>query len=72
MTTPRIPVAPKSIQKGVPLKHLLGQEAVDCLAHNILLVHLGFDGEAFCRDALDGLEPLGIVERGQKFARALY
>jgi 3-methyladenine DNA glycosylase AlkC len=68
---PRIPIAPNSIQKGIPLKHLLGSEAVDCLAHNILLVHPQFDEESFRRVALEGLEPLGILERGQHLARAL-
>lgn len=69
---PRIPIAPNSIQKGTPLKLLLGPEAVDCLAHNILLVHPQFDAEAFCRVALNGLESLGILERGQYLARALH
>lgn len=68
---PRIPVAPNSIQKGIPLKYLLGSEAVDCLAHNILLVYPQFDAGAFRRVALDGLEPLGILERGQHLARTL-
>lgn len=68
---PRIPLAPNAIQKGIPLKHLLGPEAVDCLAHNILLVHPAFDEEPFRRVALEGLEPLGILERGQHLARAL-
>jgi 3-methyladenine DNA glycosylase AlkC len=69
--SPRIPAAPKSIQKGSPLKDLLGAEAIDCLAHNISLVYPRLAGEAFCRDALDGLEPLGLLERGQKLARLL-
>ncbi|CAK0750967.1 3-methyladenine DNA glycosylase AlkC [Gammaproteobacteria bacterium] len=68
---PHIPAAPNSIQRGTPLKHLLGPEAVDCLAYNILLVHPQFDGDAFRRDALDGLEPLGILDRGKKLARVL-
>ena len=68
---PRIPVAPKSIQRGIPLKHLLGSEAIDCLAHNILLAHPPFDEALFRRVALEGLEPLGILERGQHLARAL-
>ena len=68
---PRIPDAPNSIQKGIPLKHLLGSEAVNCLTHNILLVHPQFDEAPFRRAALDGLEPLGILERGQHLARAL-
>lgn len=67
----RIPDAPRSIQKGVPLKDLLGPEAVDCLAHNIQVVFPEFDAEAFRDAALDRLEPLGILERGYKLARAL-
>ena len=68
---PRVPAAPNSIQKGTPLKHLLGAEAVDCLAHNILLVYPQFEELSFRKAALSGLEPLGIMERGQHFARAL-
>jgi 3-methyladenine DNA glycosylase AlkC len=68
---PRIPVAPNSIQKGTPLKDLLGTEAVDCLAHNILLVYPQFEEQSFRTAALSNLEPLGIMERGQHFARAL-
>jgi len=68
---PRIPAAPNSIQKGSPLKHVLGSEAVDCLAHNILLVYPQFDERSFRRAALSDLEPLGIMARGRHFARAL-
>jgi 3-methyladenine DNA glycosylase AlkC len=68
---PRIPAAPNSIQKGIPLKHLLGSEAIDCLARNIRLVHPQFDAQPFCRTALDGLEPLGIMQRGQHLASVL-
>lgn len=67
----RIPSAPKAIQKGVPLKHLLGPEAIECLASNISIAFSEFDAEAFRSFALDELEPLGILERGQKLARAL-
>lgn len=70
-STPRIPVAPNSIQKGIPLRQLLGTEAVDCLAQNILHVHSQFDAEMFRRAALDDLEPLGLMERGQHLARVL-
>ncbi|RFC38272.1 MAG: 3-methyladenine DNA glycosylase AlkC [Candidatus Nitrotoga sp. LAW] len=59
------------MQKGIPLKNLLGLEAIDCLAHNILLVYPQVDTESFCRDASNGLEPLGILERGKKLARTL-
>jgi len=68
---PHIPGAPKSMQKGVPLKHLLGPEAVECLAHNVASAYSEFDAAAFRRAALDGLEPLGILERGRKLAGAL-
>ena len=68
---PRLPSAPGSIQKGVPLKHLLGTEAVDCLAHNIGLVHAAFDAQGFRSTALQDLEPLGLLERGAQLARAL-
>jgi 3-methyladenine DNA glycosylase AlkC len=68
---PCIPKAPKNIQKGVPLKDLLGVEAIDCLAHNILLVHQQFDETSFRKVALNGLKPLGIMERGQHLAKAL-
>ncbi len=67
----RLPAAPRSIQKGTPLKFLLGAEAVECLAHNVGLAHPDFDGQAFQAMALDGLEPLGILERGKHLARAL-
>jgi 3-methyladenine DNA glycosylase AlkC len=70
-TIPCIPAAPRSIQKGVPLKHLLGTEAVDCLARNILLVYPQFHAESFRRSALEGLEPLGLMERAQQIAGAL-
>jgi 3-methyladenine DNA glycosylase AlkC len=68
---PHIPAAPNSIQKGTPLKYILGSEAIDCLAHNILAVYPQFDERAFRRVSLAGLEPLGIMGRGQHLARAL-
>ena len=67
----RIPAAPTTILKGTPLKNLLGPEAVDCLAHNLLRVHPQFDEWSFRRTALEGLEPLGILQRGQHLAKAL-
>jgi len=68
---PRLPAAPRSIQKGSTLKDLLDREAVDCLAHNLMLAHPRFDGPAFRRTALKGLEPLSILRRGEHLARAL-
>ncbi len=68
---PRIPTAPRSIQKGSSLGDLLDREAIMCLAHNITLVHPDFDGDAFQRSALNGLKPLAILQRGQHLATAL-
>jgi 3-methyladenine DNA glycosylase AlkC len=67
----RLPAAPGSIQKGSTLKVLLDREAIDCLAHNLRLVHAGFDGPGFRRTALEGLGPLSILRRGEHLARAL-
>jgi 3-methyladenine DNA glycosylase AlkC len=68
---PRLPAAPRSIQKGMSLGDLLDREAIECLAHNIRLVHTDFDGKEFQRSALNGLNPLSIMQRGQHLARAL-
>jgi 3-methyladenine DNA glycosylase AlkC len=68
---PRLPTAPRAIQKGVSLADLLDGEAVDCLAHNLALVHPRFDRESFRRAALDGLKPLAILQRGHHLARVL-
>ena len=46
-------------------------EAIDCLAHNILLVYPGFDEKSFREAAWNGLEPLDIMDRGQHLAKAL-
>ena len=85
--TLRIPHAPRSIQKGSSLADLLGPLAVECLAHNIQQAMNGagcalgaegngtsggFDTDAFCHTALDGLAPLGLMERGHKLAEALH
>ena len=69
---PVIPPAPKSIQKGVPLKSLLNDEAVRCLALNIQYVDNGFDVEGFCDLACRDLEPLSLMARGQTIAHALH
>lgn len=66
-----LPAAPPTISKGSTLKILLAAEAVDCLARNLALAHPAFDAAAFRREALRGLEPLAILQRGQHLARAL-
>jgi len=68
---PKIPDAPRSIQKGVPLKHLLGAETIECLVFNIQLVHPDFDGKAFRKLAIKGLEPLELMPRARHLAAAL-
>ncbi len=69
--SPRLPKAPRSIQKGSTLKSLLDQEAIDVLIHNLSLVHPPFDGPSFRHTAHHGLEPLAILQRGQHLAAAL-
>ena len=68
----RIPKASDRIEKGVPLKNILGQEAVECLAHNLSQVHPEFDAESFSELALQDLEPIGIMDRGKRFAELMY
>lgn len=67
----RLPPAPPTISKGSTLKSLLAEAAVECLAHNLSTVHRDFDLASFRRDALTGLEPLAILQRGHHIARAL-
>ncbi len=50
---------------------ILDREAVDCLAHNLGLVQRDFDRDGFRRAAMEGLEPLGIMDRGRHLARAM-
>lgn len=71
MTPFRIPVAPRSIQKDNPIKFLLDTEAIDCLAHNIGLVHSAFDGHSFKSLALTNIAALGIMDRSAHIAAAL-
>jgi 3-methyladenine DNA glycosylase AlkC len=68
---PRLPAAPRSIQKGSSLAALLDGEAIECLAHNLALVYPRFDRESFQRAALEGLRPLAILQRGRHLAHAL-
>ncbi len=66
-----LPPAPHSIQKGSSLGDLLDVPAIECLVHNITLIHPKFDGESFRRAAMNGLKPLAILQRGQHLARTL-
>ena len=71
MTPFKIPSAPRSIQKDNPIKFLLDSEAIDCLAHNIALVHAPFDGQTFKQLALTNIAPLGIMDRSAHISAAL-
>jgi 3-methyladenine DNA glycosylase AlkC len=71
MTQFRLPAAPRSIQKDNPIKFLLDSEAIDCLAHNIGLVHSDFDAQAFKQLALTNIAPLGFMDRSAHIAAAL-
>jgi len=57
---------------GTPLKVLLNQEAIECLAQNILYVHKDFKAKAFCEFALTDMEPLELMQRGRHIAKALH
>ncbi|MBM3846773.1 MAG: DNA alkylation repair protein, partial [Verrucomicrobia bacterium] len=67
----RLPSAPRSIQKGSTLKTLLDEDAIECLAHNIGVVHEAFRKRAFVGSAMKDLKPLSIMERGDHLARML-
>jgi 3-methyladenine DNA glycosylase AlkC len=71
MSTPTLPPAPRSIQKGSSLASLLDAEAIECLARNIACVHSDFDAAGFKRDAHHGLKPLAILDRGRHLSRVL-
>ncbi|MDA1354554.1 MAG: DNA alkylation repair protein [bacterium] len=67
----KLPSAPSSIQKGTPLKRVLGAEAIGCLAHNLKMAWSGFDSVAFEQAALNGLEDLEFMARGHHIAAAM-
>lgn len=67
----RLPSAPTGIQKGSTLTTLLDREAVDCLAHNLTLVHRRFAADQFRHAALAGLQGLSILQRGHFLAAVL-
>ncbi|MDH5367426.1 MAG: hypothetical protein OEW67_10585 [Cyclobacteriaceae bacterium] len=71
MTVIRIPDAPNSIQKGIPLKLILGSEAVHQLGENLSIVDISFDKGAFIKEALEDIEPYGIKERAEHIARVM-
>lgn len=71
MSKIKIPDAPSSIQKGIPLKYMLDKEAIQQLGMNLHIVDSGFKKEAFIKDALQGIEPLGLKDRAQHIADSM-
>lgn len=69
--SPRLPAAPRSIEKGSSLANLLGEEAIECLGRNIALAHPKFESKLFRRDAMNGIGELAILQRGLHLAQAL-
>jgi len=67
----RIPEAPKSIQKGFPLKLVLDKEAINQLGENLYLVDSQFNKTVFIKDAMNNIDPLSITERGKHIAESL-
>jgi 3-methyladenine DNA glycosylase AlkC len=68
----KLPDAPRSIQKGVPLKELLNINSLDILSSNIFQVYPKFDSKEFVLACLMGLDKLGIMDRGKKIANHLF
>lgn len=60
------------MQKGIPLKALLNQEAIECLAQNIFYVYRQFEAKAFCERALTDIEPLELMARARHVAAAMH
>ena len=68
---PIIPKAPRAIQKGVPLKLMINEQSIECLALNILFVQRDFKVESFCDEAKKNLASLSLMERAKHVAIAL-
>ncbi len=68
---PQIPAGPRAIQKGVSLTTLLDREAVECMALNVQYAYAQFDTDGFIASAMEGLEPLKVMERGRHIGQAL-
>ena len=67
----KIPNAPTSIQKGVPLKLILDREAITQLAENLQTVLSVFDKENFIKGALNNIEDLSLTERSKHISNEM-
>jgi 3-methyladenine DNA glycosylase AlkC len=68
---PKLPEAPTSIQKGVPLKMLLDKVAIEQLAENLRESMTSFDKVSFIKYAMFGISELTLKERGKHIASAM-
>lgn len=67
----KIPEAPSSIQKGVPLKQVLGEQTVLQLAQNLNLVYPEFKQKDFIQIVLKDFEYLSLTDRSRFIAKCL-
>ncbi len=69
-----LPEAPRSIEKGVPLKLIINEKTTECLALNIKYAWAHFPVDDFSKLAASKLSPsstLSLMERGRHVAQAL-
>lgn len=67
----KIPDAPNSIQKGIPLKMLLDFEAISQLASNLNHIHSNFNKRDFIEEAMLGITDLTLTERSKHISKAM-
>lgn len=63
--------APANIQRGVPLKELLGRPLAVLLGRSLAQVVPGFNERRFLQTALQGLDALELMPRAKHLARAM-
>ncbi len=71
MNMPQMPLAARNIEKGVPLKNVIGRAAVEQLARNLELSSRCFDPEEFIQVVMQKLDSLELMERGQWVAEVM-
>lgn len=64
-------VAPATIERGVPLKDLMGRRLIALIGESLAAVVPGFDVRRFKARALSGLEALALKERAMHIAQAM-
>ena len=71
MSILKIPDAPKSIQKGFPLKMILDKAAINQLGENLHHVLPPFDKTAFVKNTMSGITELSLTERSTHIAKVM-